>query len=179
MVATGGREAMTRPVERSVRNRQCKCGAWFETPHGGGWPAAVCSPECHRDTKRAEAPAPGPRRQIVTKTASKPKRSTFTPASPAQREAIRSRPCLVDASHDGPIHPMHLIPRGMLAEGQEDPRAVVPGCAVCHRAYDSGELSLLEHLEPRFRVELAYAVERFGLVSTLRRVTNERQDPCS
>lgn len=165
---------MTTPIERSVRNRQCKCGAWFETPHGGGWPAAVCSSECHRDTKRAEAPTPGPRRQIVTRAANKPKRSTFTPASSAQREATRSRPCLVDASHFG-VEPAHLIDRQMLTEGQEDPRATVPLCRSCHRSYDDGTLDILPWLELGFSVELAYAVERFGLVSTLRRVTNERQ----
>ena len=50
----------------------------------------------------------------------------------------------------------------------------MPGCRRCHRAYDEGGLSLLEHLEPRFRAELAYAVELVGLLAALRRITNAR-----
>jgi hypothetical protein len=60
-----------------------------------------------------------------------------------------------------------------------DPRAVVPLCRRHHDAYDHEGLDILPFLEPHFRVELAFAVERFGLLSTLRRVTNEREsDHC-
>lgn len=103
------------------------------------------------------------------------KRRPISEASPEQRAAIKARPCLVDASHRGKSHPAHLIPRGLLTEGQEDARAVVPLCPTCHHLYDEGGLDLLPFLEPRARIELAFAVERFGLLSTLRRVTNERQ----
>ncbi len=151
------------------------CPTRFEAPHPKGWPPGFCTEDCYRDFKRAEAPPAPPRARIVTRKPAAPVRRSFTPASPEQRAAVRSRRCLVDASHEGKTEPAHLIPRRMLEVGQEDARAVVPLCPTCHRGYDSGELSLLEHLEPRFRVELAFAVERFGLISTLRRVTNERE----
>jgi hypothetical protein len=67
---------------------------------------------------------------------------------------------------------MHLIDRSL--GGDDDPRAVVPACWRCHHLYDSGEISLLEHLEPRYRAELAYAVELVGLLPALRRITNSR-----
>lgn len=57
---------------------------------------------------------------------------------------------------------------------QDDPRAVIPLCRPHHRAYDLGTLDVLPDLEPRFRQELAFAVERVGLLTTLRRVTNSR-----
>jgi len=62
----------------------------------------------------------------------------------------------------------------MCGIGQEDPKAVIPLCRACHTAYDQGRLSILEHLEPLYRTELAYAVARVGLMTTLRRVTNDR-----
>jgi hypothetical protein len=62
----------------------------------------------------------------------------------------------------------------MLREGQDDPLAVIPLCREHHDAYDHAGLSLLEALEPRFRAELAFAVKRAGLMTTLRRVTNTR-----
>jgi hypothetical protein len=67
---------------------------------------------------------------------------------------------------------MHLIDRSL--GGDDDPRAVVPACWRCHRLYDEGRLSLLEHLERRYRAELAYAVELAGLLGALRRITNAR-----
>jgi transposase-like protein len=54
---------------------------------------------------------------------------------------------------------------------------VVPLCPACHRAYDDERLSILEYLEPHWRTELAFAVERVGLMSALRRVTNSRWQP--
>jgi hypothetical protein len=68
----------------------------------------------------------------------------------------------------------HLIPRGLADDGGGDPRAVVPLCREHHRAYDEGGLSLLGFLEPRYRDEMAFAVSRVGLVSALRRITNDR-----
>lgn len=169
------------PITPAVRRRTCKgCETLYVEPFPwhGEWPRGYCTGRCHVDTTRAKALrelAPKPRARIVTRKSSAPVRRSFTPASPEQRAAVRSRRCLVDGSHEGKTEPAHLIPRGMLEEGQEDARAVVPLCPGCHRDYDSGELDLLPFLEPRFRVELAYAVERFGLISTLRRVMNERQ----
>jgi hypothetical protein len=51
---------------------------------------------------------------------------------------------------------------------------VVPLCRVHHRAYDSGTLDLLPHLEPGSRAELAHAVAHVGLIGTLRRLTGRR-----
>ena len=67
---------------------------------------------------------------------------------------------------------MHLIDRSL--GGDDDPRITVPGCRRCHRLYDEGRLSLLEHLESSHRAELAYAVELVGLLAALRRITNRR-----
>lgn len=96
-----------------------------------------------------------------------------SPASPAQRRKVAGKACV----HCGqsPCDPAHVIPRGMLTAGQDDPRAVVALCRQsCHRRYDSGDLDLLPALEAHARDELAFAVLRFGLVGTLRRVTNDR-----
>lgn len=93
-----------------------------------------------------------------------------SPASPAQRAKVKGKACIVCAG--GPCHPAHLIDRSL--GGNDDPRAVVPLCPSCHRLYDEGGLDLLGSLEPRYREELAYAVELVGLVATLRRVTNDR-----
>lgn len=95
----------------------------------------------------------------------------MSPASPAQRAKCAGEPCVVCGTRRG-THPVHLIDRSL--GGDDDPRAVVPGCRRCHRAYDEGGLSLLEHLEPGHRRELAYAVELVGLISALRRITNAR-----
>jgi hypothetical protein len=69
---------------------------------------------------------------------------------------------------------MHLIDRSLTTDGQDDPLAVVPACFECHRAYDDGRVDILPALEPWFRDELAFAVARVGLLTTLRRVTNQR-----
>lgn len=93
-------------------------------------------------------------------------------ASPAQREKVKGAACV--ACGREPCDPAHLLPRSLLSIGQDDPRAVIALCRDDHRAYDQGSLDLLPFLEPVYRTELAYAVNRFGLVATLRRVTNTR-----
>lgn len=103
------------------------------------------------------------------------KRRPVSPASPAQRSKVKLLSCLVCAGDH--VHPAHLIDRSLCPTGADDPRAVVPLCPGCHRDYDEGALSILEHLEPRYRLELAFAVERFGLISTLERVTCETWRP--
>jgi hypothetical protein len=50
----------------------------------------------------------------------------------------------------------------------------VPMCWMRHRAYDTGKLDLLPHLEPRWRNEIAQAVVHLGLISTYRRLTGGR-----
>ena len=100
-----------------------------------------------------------------------PKRRGFE-ASPAQRIKCAELSCCVCGGY--PCDPMHLIPRGMTTIGQDDPRAVVPGCREHHRAYDEESLDLSPYLEPRYREEVAFAVERVGLFQALRRITNLR-----
>ena len=99
------------------------------------------------------------------------KRRPISPASPAQRNKVRLAPCICCDSL-GPCDPAHLVSRA--EGGDDDPRAVVPLCRRCHRAYDDGNLDLLPSLEPHFREELAYAVELVGLLRALERVTNCR-----
>jgi hypothetical protein len=97
----------------------------------------------------------------------------FTPASKEQRRAVAGRACLVCAST--PVDAAHLIDRS-LGSG-DDPRDVVPLCRRHHREYDQGALDLLPYLEPRYRTELARAVELVGLLRALARVTNHRWAP--
>jgi hypothetical protein len=139
-----------------------------------GTPQRYCSIECWRlDGVVPQRRAPV--RQELRSAPAKPRRKAISEASHAQRAATRDRACVVCDQGAGACHPAHIIPRGVTSVGQDDPRAVVPLCAVHHRLYDEGGLSILEFLEPHYRVELAFAVERVGLLSTLRRVTNERQ----
>ena len=100
-------------------------------------------------------------------------RRGISPASPAQRMAVKSRACIVTGD-DRQVDPAHLLSRSYCGVGQDDPRAVVPLRRDQHRLFDAGELDLLPYLEPHFRVELAYAVERVGLLATLRQVTGRR-----
>ena len=53
----------------------------------------------------------------------------------------------------------------------------MPLCRACHRLYDRGELDLLPHLEPGYRVELAHGLRHLSLLHLLRRVTGVRWVP--
>ena len=83
------------------------------------------------------------------------------------------RPCLVCGRR--PVDPAHLVPRSL--GGCDEPDCVVPLCRARHRLYDRGELDLLPHLEPGYRVELAHALVHLGLLGMLRRVTRVRWVP--
>lgn len=96
-------------------------------------------------------------------------------ASREQRVKVRDQFCAVSLNCSGQVQPAHLIDRSLTGVGQDDARAVVPLCARHHRAFDEEGLDLSPYLEPRFRVECAYAVERVGLWRALRRITNQRQ----
>lgn len=109
----------------------------------------------------------------LQRTSTPRRRRPVSPASPGQRAKIHGRACIVCAQ--GPCHPAHVIDRSL--GGGDDPLAVVPLCPTHHREYDDGFLSLLEHLEPHHRDELAHAVQTFGLLRTLERVTNQRWAP--
>jgi hypothetical protein len=95
-------------------------------------------------------------------------RTASLAATDSQRAAVAGRPCIVCGVTTG-VDPAHLIPRSL--GGCGDPLCVVPLCRrSCHRAYDSGELDLLPHLEPGWRPQLAHAVGHVGLVGALRRI---------
>ena len=137
-------------------------------------PPRYCSVECwHADKPLRPAK---PRAQMPRTTGVK-KRRPISAASTGQRLAVQGRACIVCARAEGSCDPAHVISRAALSEGQDDPKAVVPMCRPCHEKYDRGELSILEFLEPHRREILAYAVERYGLLRTLQRVTNSHWAP--
>ncbi len=146
----------------------------FEDPGAGkrDAPAGYCSPACHQASKPAPTPKPA-RNASPRKRASNTKRSAISPASPAQRDAIRERACIVCRAHAGSCHPAHLIDRSLCGEGADDPKAVVALCPSHHREYDEGGLDLLPYLEPGFREEQAFAALRVGLWAAVRRITND------
>ncbi len=128
-----------------------------------------------RRTAREAVRSPGA--QLERKPTTPKRRRPLTEASPEQRAAIAGKACVV--CRMSPCDPAHLLPLGQCPDGDGDPRAVVPLCRQHHREYDGTtghepSLDLLPYLEPHYRTELAFAVERFGLVSTLKRVTNDR-----
>jgi hypothetical protein len=95
-------------------------------------------------------------------------------ASEAQRQKVAGLACLVCGAERG-VDPAHLAPRSL--GGCEHPDCVAPLCRSCHRAYDTGALDLLPHLEPAWRAELAHALGHLGLIGLLERVTGERWRP--
>lgn len=99
------------------------------------------------------------------------KRRAISEATPKQRLRVKYASCVVCGT--SPCHPAHLIDRSLCPQDADDPRAVIPLCPRCHRAYDEQNLDLLPY-ESRFREEMAFAVRRFGLMRTLRRVSNTR-----
>lgn len=170
-------------IERTRRRRPCAregCGVWFDEPVSAAdrvAPAGFCSTACHAAAKPPRyVPARNARPRNGT---AKPKRRAISPASPEQRADVRDQACVVCRGHAGACHPAHVIDRSLCGEGADDPRAVVPLCPEHHRAYDDGAgqgtLDLLPYLEPHRRDVLAFAVERVGLMATVRRVTNERR----
>ena len=148
---------------------------WNPSLRESSTPQRYCSTTCWRSDKPASAPKPrSPLRAVQTPK----KRKPISPASPAQRTAIKDRACLACAAPPGSCDPAHLIDRSVAGEGQEDPLAVIPLCRQCHTSYDQfGGLDVLPFLEPHHRDVLAFAVERYGLLRTLQRVTNRHWIP--
>lgn len=72
-----------------------------------------------------------------------------------------------------PTDRAHLIDRSLVPDRHWDPARIVFLCREHHDAYDAHELDLLPYLEARHRHELARAVECFGLLATLERVTGK------
>lgn len=91
-------------------------------------------------------------------------------ASSSQRAKVREIAACAWCA-DPSVDPAHLIPRSLITEGQDEPLAVIPLCRHHHDQFDRGELDILPALEPRYRKELAFAVERVGLAAVMRRVT--------
>jgi len=129
------------------------------TPLRGGDP-----PQRRTPLARSTSLRPGPWTRSGT-------RGRAMAASDAQRAKVVGRWCVVCRQTKG-ITPAHLTPRSL--GGCDDPDCVVPLCWMHHRAYDTGRLELLAHLEPRWRVELAHAVLHLGLIGALRRLTRGR-----
>lgn len=102
------------------------------------------------------------------------RRVSISEASPEQRSKVKGRACVVCRSRAGECHPAHLIDRSLCSVGADDELAVIPLCPDHHRAYDEDDLDLLPHLEPAYRPELAFAVERVGLLTALFRITNAK-----
>lgn len=94
----------------------------------------------------------------------------------AQRAKVKDTGCIVTGDRDS-VTPAHVIARGFTTVGQDDPLAVVGLRGDLHRLYDDGQLDLLPWLERVGKAELAFAVYRVGLMTTLRRVTNSRWEP--
>jgi hypothetical protein len=88
---------------------------------------------------------------------------------------ISGNACLV--CWQAPADRAHLIDRSLVADPHGDPRRVVFLCREHHDAYDAHTLDLLPWLEKWHRVELARAVEIFGLIGTLERVTGRAWAP--
>jgi len=70
-----------------------------------------------------------------------------------------------------PLQP-HVAPRSLGGCDHRD--CVVALCWTHHRAYDTGGLELLPHLEPQWRAEVAHAVSHLGLIGAVRRLAPGR-----
>lgn len=116
--------------------------------------------------RRTTPPRPGSRRNLAGQGRPGGSRQGLA-ASEAQRAKIVGSACIVCDQTKG-ITPAHLAPRSL---GCDEPACVVPLCWVHHRAYVTGRLKLLAHLEPRWRAEVAHAVEHLGLIGAVRRLT--------
>lgn len=112
-------------------------------------------------------------RKTPLKRASSPRRRRgVSEATPGQRARVADRACIVGSVYcAGPIDPTHLIDRSLAPTAGNDPRAVVPCCRFHHVLYDEHKLDLSPYLEPRYREEIAHAVEAVGLFGALRRIT--------
>lgn len=115
--------------------------------------------------KRTELKRRTPLRRVPPRAS----RRAISPATPEQRAKVRDLACIVCGQ--GPCDPTHLVDRSLAPSAGDDIRAVVPCCRRCHRAYDDGDLDLSPYLEPRWREEVAWAVEAVGLFRALRRIT--------
>jgi hypothetical protein len=140
---------MSRPTPRQATRRRRKPGLRRRTPLARSTPLR-----------------PGPWR----KPGRPPAAAMRAPlaASNPQRAKIVGGACIVCLQTKG-ITPAHLAPRSL--GGCDEPDCVVPLCWMHHRAYDTGRLDLLAHLEPAWRTEIAHAVSHLSLIGALRRLS--------
>lgn len=136
------------------------------TPLRRGTPPARRTPLRRRTPLASRASGPSAIAQAATPLTQRP-----MAASHAQRAKIIGAACIVCGQTKG-LTPAHLAARA--TGGCDHPDCVVPLCWTHHRAYDTGRLDLLAHLEPRRRAEIAHAVAHLGLVSAYRRLTGGR-----
>lgn len=98
-----------------------------------------------------------------------PKRNGFA-ASPAQREAVRGKACLV--CRQQPTEPAHVVDRSL--GGCDHALCTVPLCRRDHDLYDQGQLDILPFLEPHHREIQQHAVGHLGIARAYDRLTNTR-----
>ncbi len=98
-----------------------------------------------------------------------PKRNGFA-ASPAQREAVRGKACLV--CRQQPVEPCHVVDRSL--GGCDHELCTIPLCRACHRSYDEGQLDVLVFLEPHHREIQQHAVGHLGIARAYDWLTNTR-----
>jgi hypothetical protein len=127
-------------------------------------------PERRTPLTRRTPLRPGPWRKPDSSDRPGEHRAPFA-ASEAQRAKMSGAACVVCQQTKG-ITPAHLAARSL--GGCDDADCVVPMCWMHHRAYDTGQLDLLPHLEPRWRTEVAHAVLHLGLVGAYRRLRRWR-----
>jgi hypothetical protein len=110
------------------------------------------------------------------------RRRPISPASPAQRAAVKGRPCLGCGRYESEyvaIDPAHVWPRG---RGGCDSRfCVVPLCRTfdggCHRLFDEGKLDLLAVMVEdwgRWRLWFVHALRHCLPVQLLERLAGSR-----
>lgn len=166
-------------IGRTVQRRECalpSCPVLFETPHGGSWAAAYCSPACHHASKGTRPTKP--RAAIVTRPAQKRARS-ISPASPEQRAKIRGLGKSIVSGATTELQPAHLAARGR--GGCDSPLCTVPLTAAEHRLFDDGNLDILPCLmrDGLYAGELAHALEHYdgNIPALLQRLTGVRWAP--
>ena len=123
----------------------------------------------------------GKARKPLKRTTSQRRRQAVSPAGPQQRQKVKGEVCIVSGCHSDECAPAHVIDRSLLPDRDHEPLRVVALCSTHHRQYDEGRngkrLNLLPDLEREASVELAHAVQHFGLLSTLQRVTGQKWKP--
>lgn len=110
--------------------------------------------------------------QDRSRARAKPSHRPVSPASPAQRRKVAGKACIVCAG--SPCHPAHGCPRGM--GGCDHPDCAIPLCPHCHLLWDTGHVSILEHVVAHgLVVEMAHMLAHYGdPVTVCERLTNDR-----